>query len=93
VYVDQYEGGPYGRRHIQIKSFDNLGDAHAFVRGSSLPLAVYLAAVSSSRAAFQAALDPIARKVGLQPGADAAAAVLAGVEIRAVFEDFRRKWG
>ncbi|RWP51361.1 hypothetical protein [Mesorhizobium sp.] len=43
VYVDQYESGPFGQRHIQVKSFDNLADASAYVRSSSIPLAAYLA--------------------------------------------------
>lgn len=43
VYVDQYESGPFGQRHIQVKSFDNLADASAYVRSSSIPLTAYLA--------------------------------------------------
>lgn len=43
VYVDQYEGGPYDQRHIQIKSFDNLADASSYVRSSRLPVRAYLA--------------------------------------------------
>ncbi|TIN70491.1 MAG: hypothetical protein E5Y30_15900 [Mesorhizobium sp.] len=43
VYVDQYEHGPFEQRHIQVKSFDNLADASAFVRTASVPLAAYLA--------------------------------------------------
>lgn len=43
VYVDQYDGGPYDQRHIQIKSFDNLADAASFVRSSRLPVRAYLA--------------------------------------------------
>ncbi|MER8965412.1 hypothetical protein NKI25_06775 [Mesorhizobium sp. M0808] len=43
VYVDQYESGPFEQRHIQVKSFDNLADASAYVRSASIPLAAYLA--------------------------------------------------
>ncbi|MER8386689.1 hypothetical protein NKJ46_12210 [Mesorhizobium sp. M0166] len=43
VYVDQYESGPFGQRHIQVKSFDNLADAEAYVRSASIPLVGYLA--------------------------------------------------
>ncbi|TPM21772.1 hypothetical protein FJ958_25445 [Mesorhizobium sp. B2-3-5] len=40
---DQYDGGPFGRRHIQVKSFDNYAEAEAYVRSSSIPLSAYLA--------------------------------------------------
>lgn len=43
VHVDQYDGGPFGRRHIQIKSFDNYAEAEAYVRSASIPLSAYLA--------------------------------------------------
>lgn len=43
VFVDQFESGPFGHRHIQVKSFYNLADAEAYVRSSPLPLASYLA--------------------------------------------------
>ncbi|MER8960995.1 MULTISPECIES: hypothetical protein [unclassified Mesorhizobium] len=43
VYVDQYESGPFGQRHIQVKSFDNLADTEAYVRSASIPLVAYLA--------------------------------------------------
>lgn len=43
VFVDQYESGPFAQRHIQVKSFDNLADASAYARSSSIPLATYLA--------------------------------------------------
>ncbi|MER9563491.1 hypothetical protein [Mesorhizobium sp. M0571] len=43
IYVDQYESGPFGQRYIQIKSFDNLADASAYVRSASIPLTAYLA--------------------------------------------------
>lgn len=43
VHVDQYDSGPFGRRHIQVKSFDNYAEAEAFVRTSSIPLSAYLA--------------------------------------------------
>ncbi|RWC00591.1 MAG: hypothetical protein EOQ56_15035 [Mesorhizobium sp.] len=43
VYVDQYESGPFEQRHIQVKSFDNLADASAYARSSSIPLSAYLA--------------------------------------------------
>ncbi|MES0038650.1 hypothetical protein NKJ74_25865 [Mesorhizobium sp. M0046] len=43
VYVDQYESGPFEQRHIQVKSFDNLADASAYVRSAPVPLAAYLA--------------------------------------------------
>ncbi|MEI9420622.1 hypothetical protein O7A70_05470 [Mesorhizobium sp. Cs1299R1N1] len=43
VYVDQYDSGPFGRRHIQVKSFSNYAEAEAYVRTSSIPLSAYLA--------------------------------------------------
>src|SRR5690606_14735508 len=43
VFVDQFDSGVFGERHIQIKSFDNLADSEAYVRGSRLPLSAYLA--------------------------------------------------
>ncbi|MER9233793.1 hypothetical protein NKI56_17115 [Mesorhizobium sp. M0622] len=43
VYVDQYESGPFGQRHIQVKSFDNLAETEAYVRSASIPLVAYLA--------------------------------------------------
>lgn len=43
VYVEQYESGPFGHRHIQVKSFDNLADAETYVRAASVPLSAYLA--------------------------------------------------
>jgi hypothetical protein len=43
VHVDQYDSGPFGRRHIQVKSFDNYAEAEAYVRTSSIPLSAYLA--------------------------------------------------
>ncbi|RWE48779.1 SH3 domain-containing protein [Mesorhizobium sp.] len=43
VHVDQYDGGPFGRRHIQVKSFSNYAEAEAYVRTSSIPLSAYLA--------------------------------------------------
>ena len=43
VHVDQYESGPFGQRHVQIKSADNLGEVESFVRSSRLPLAAYMA--------------------------------------------------
>ncbi|MBZ9796817.1 hypothetical protein [Mesorhizobium sp. ES1-4] len=43
VHVDQYDSGPFGRRHIQVKSFSNYAEAEAYVRTSSIPLSAYLA--------------------------------------------------
>ncbi|PBB94808.1 SH3 domain-containing protein [Mesorhizobium sp. WSM3862] len=43
VHVDQYDSGPFGRRHIQVKSFDNYAEAEAYVRRSSIPVSAYLA--------------------------------------------------
>ncbi|TPJ77181.1 MULTISPECIES: SH3 domain-containing protein [unclassified Mesorhizobium] len=43
VHVDQYDSGPFGRRHIQVKSFDNYAEAEAYVRTSSIPVSAYLA--------------------------------------------------
>lgn len=43
VYIDQYESGPFGHRHIQIKSFDNLSDAETYVHSSPIPVSAYLA--------------------------------------------------
>jgi len=35
--------GPFGRRHIQVKSFDNYAEAEAYVRTSAIPVSAYLA--------------------------------------------------
>lgn len=43
VFVDQYESGSFEQRHIQVKSFDNLADASAYVRSAPIPLSAYLA--------------------------------------------------
>ncbi|TIX85710.1 MAG: hypothetical protein E5V27_01450 [Mesorhizobium sp.] len=43
VFVDQFESGPFGQRHIQVKSFDNLADASAYIRSASIRLTAYLA--------------------------------------------------
>lgn len=43
VYVDQFESGLFGHRHIQVKSFDNYAETEAYVRASPIPLAAYLA--------------------------------------------------
>lgn len=43
VHVDQYDSGPFGRRHIQVKSFDNYAEAEAYVRTSAIPVSAYLA--------------------------------------------------
>jgi len=43
VYVDQFDSGPFNRRHLQIKSYDNLNDAFRFAEASPLNLDVYLA--------------------------------------------------
>ncbi|RUW74809.1 MULTISPECIES: hypothetical protein [unclassified Mesorhizobium] len=43
VHVDQYDSGPFGKRHIQVKSFDNYAEAAAYVRSASIPLSAYLA--------------------------------------------------
>lgn len=43
VHIDQYDSGPFGQRHIQVKSFDNYAEAEAYVRTSSIPLSAYLA--------------------------------------------------
>lgn len=43
VHVEQYDSGPFGKSHIQVKSFDNYADAEAYVRSASIPLSAYLA--------------------------------------------------
>lgn len=43
VYVDQFESGPFGHRHIQVKSFADMETANAYVRSSSIPVSAYLA--------------------------------------------------
>lgn len=43
VHVDQFESGPFGRRHVQIKSVDSLSAVEAYVRSSSIPMSAYLA--------------------------------------------------
>ncbi|RNJ42372.1 hypothetical protein B5V01_28415 [Mesorhizobium erdmanii] len=42
VHVDQYDSGPLGEFHVQVKSFDNLAEAESYVRSSSVPLSAYL---------------------------------------------------
>jgi hypothetical protein len=42
VFVDQYDSGPFGQRHIQIKSFDNLAEANAYARSASIAVSAYL---------------------------------------------------
>lgn len=46
VYVDQFENGPFEGRHVQIKSFENIGEAVRFARSSPINLDVYLASNS-----------------------------------------------
>ncbi|HHZ07678.1 MAG TPA: hypothetical protein GX405_02740 [Rhizobiales bacterium] len=43
VYVDQFESGPFDQRHIQVKIFESYGEAEAYVRTATIPLAAYLA--------------------------------------------------
>lgn len=43
VYVDQYESGPYGQRHIQIKSAKTAEEVVAFSKVAKVPINVYLA--------------------------------------------------
>ncbi|BAB51286.1 mlr4688 [Mesorhizobium japonicum MAFF 303099] len=43
IHVDQYDSGPFGKRHIQVKSFGDYAAAEAYVRSSSIPLSAYLA--------------------------------------------------
>jgi hypothetical protein len=43
VWVDQYDAAPYGKRFLQVKSFDNLPETRQFIASSPLPLAAYLA--------------------------------------------------
>ncbi|KXF74969.1 hypothetical protein ATN84_22425 [Paramesorhizobium deserti] len=43
VKVDQFVGGPFENRYIQIASFDNYTEAENYIRSSTLPLAAYLA--------------------------------------------------
>jgi hypothetical protein len=33
---------PFGQRHIQIKSFDNLAEANAYARSASIAVSAYL---------------------------------------------------
>lgn len=44
VWVKEFEENQFGKRYIQVRSFDNLAAASDFVRSSSLPLAAHLAA-------------------------------------------------
>ncbi|WP_246747068.1 hypothetical protein [Nitratireductor aquibiodomus] len=41
--MDQFESGPFGHRHIQVKSFADMETANAYVRSSSTPVSAYLA--------------------------------------------------
>ncbi|QPC89734.1 SH3 domain-containing protein [Mesorhizobium sp. INR15] len=42
VHVDQYDSGPFGQFHVQVKSFDNLAEAESYVRSAPVPLSAYL---------------------------------------------------
>lgn len=41
--MDQYDSGPFEERHVQVKSFDNLAEAEAYVHASPIPVTAYLA--------------------------------------------------
>lgn len=43
VWIDQYDAAPYGKRFVQVKSFDNLPETRQYIASSPLPLAAYLA--------------------------------------------------
>ena len=43
VFVDQFQGGPFESRYIELKSFRDFGAAEAYIRDSSLPLVAELA--------------------------------------------------
>jgi len=57
VYVDQFESGPFGHRHVQIKSYDNVHDAIRFAENSPLPLDVYLSSNSWYAVTLQGTFD------------------------------------
>ncbi len=44
VWVREFEECQFGKRYVQIKSYDDLQKASDFVRGSSIPLVAHLAA-------------------------------------------------
>lgn len=43
VWIAEYEAASYGRKFVQVKSFDNLPETRAYIKQSSLPLSAYLA--------------------------------------------------
>jgi hypothetical protein len=43
VWIDQYDAAPFGKRFVQVKSFDNLPETRQYIASSPLPLAAYLA--------------------------------------------------
>jgi hypothetical protein len=43
VWIEQYNAAPYGKRFVQVKSFDNLPETRQYIASSPLPLAAYLA--------------------------------------------------
>jgi hypothetical protein len=43
VWIDQYNAAPFGKRFVQVKSFDNLPETRQYIASSPLPLAAYLA--------------------------------------------------
>jgi hypothetical protein len=44
VWVEQYESGPFDKRHIQVKSFQNLAETEAYIRNfPNYQLVAYLA--------------------------------------------------
>jgi len=43
VWIEQYNAAPFGKRFVQVKSFDNLTETREYIRTSPLPLVAYLA--------------------------------------------------
>lgn len=43
VWIAQYDAVSFGRKFVQVKSFDNLAETEAYIRNSPIPLAAYLA--------------------------------------------------
>lgn len=76
VFVDQFEGGQFDDRHVQVKSFNNLRDTQAYIQGSTIPLVAYLAtngwfAVALEQTFAEAKAARIAKSLkqeGLIPG-------------------------
>lgn len=66
VYVDQFESGPFERRHIQIKSLEDMQEAIRFAQSSPIDLDVYLASNSWFAVTLRGTFDEVNAKAVLK---------------------------